>query len=514
MTPTKEATTTPMDTITITIPQVKINLDISDITFDTLENTVFHTVQHVGRKSLEKVLFDIDEKLRETRSKGVLENTGKREKYFSTRLGDIRYRRTRYVDMATRGSRYLLEEHLGMRKNQRMSLMRAKVEILLASLTTYRGAEKNLEVLTGFRRSHEAVRQSVIKEAEEIIRHQEYALEEAKRLKDSEDERPPGHDIAYVESDATFIRYQRRRKRRVRFGGVYRRKKKRRKSLEVKLGIGYTDKVKRYDAGGGRGLKLKDKFTYVSVRDSGKCFMENLSCVAEKKLSLSRVKGIIFGGDGGLYITGNMRDYFPGAVYVLSRFHLKRAIRTALAGRPVQQKAVERLVRKDKIEKVLCVIGRLCRRSKDVKERKLLRDLYTYICNNRDGINTIKRIEDKRVRDAVKGAGAIESNVDKFIAHRFKKRGMSWSVRGAQGLLKVKEIIANNEWEEWWSGRRDAKVEIDLEPLRQLTAKQVWKKESDKPPLLEMTLPALQGCNHDEPWAKVLRELQTIDYYK
>ena len=158
-----------MDTISIAFPEVKINLPVESLTFSTLEQSVFDIVQALGRKVLEKTLIDVDERLKITRPKGALMNTGKRAKYFMTRLGDIRYKRTRYIDTATGKSRYLLEEHLGLRKNQRVSLIRAKIEIFIASITTYRGTEKDVELLTGCRRSHESIRQSVIKEAEGII---------------------------------------------------------------------------------------------------------------------------------------------------------------------------------------------------------------------------------------------------------------------------------------------------------------------------------------------------------
>jgi len=498
-----------MDTITITIPEVKINLNLKDITFDTLENTVFHTQMCSGRKTIEKALFDIDKRLREQRPKGTLENLGKRAKYLSTRLGDILYRRTAYKDKTSGKLRCLLEERLGIKKNQRLSLTRLKIETFLASLTTYRATEENVELLTGFKRSHESIRQSVIREGQSIMEHQKATLDKIRRLEDNEDEAPPSHDTAYLESDATFIRQQRRHKRK---GRPYRRRGRRGKSLEVKLGIGYTDKVRRYKKGRGKGLKLKDKFTYASIQD-GKTFMDNLSLIAEKRLSLSRAKKVIFGGDGGAYITAGIRDFFPNAIYILSKFHLKRAVKTALAGRPKAQDVINKLLKKDKIDIVLSVLWRLIQRAKDRKDRLALQDLYTYIRNNRQGINPIKRIKDKRVRNMIKGAGAMEANVDKIIAHRFKKRGMSWSVKGAQSLLKVKEAIANDEWDLWWQGRRDESIYINPEPLKQLTAKDFWKK-SDTPPLVEMALPALHGPDRDEPWAHVIRELQTIDYYK
>lgn len=500
-----------METITITFPQVKINLGINDITFDTLENSVFDITQQIGQKALEKALYDIDDKLRQTRQKGTLKNTGKRPKYLLTRLGDIRYKRTRYKDKEG-NARYLLNERLGLEKNQRISLSRAKIEMLISTIATYRGAKQNVELLTGCTRSHEAIRQSVIKEAKRIIAHQEHSIEKTRRLEDKEENSKVPNDIAYVESDATFIRLQRRRKRK---GGTptprTKRRRRRQKSIEVKLAIGYRDKIKRYHNSRGNGLKLKDKFTYAQI-GNGKRFMENLSLIAEKKLSISKAKAIIFGGDGGLYITKGIKDYFSGAIYVLCKFHLKRNIKRALASRPNTQSLINEFLKKDKIDKALSVLTRIITQTKDRKKKKLLKELHTYIDQNREGINPIKRIEDKAIRDRIKGTGAMEPNVDKFLAHRFKKRGMSWSVKGALSLLKVKETIANGEWDSWWHKDRDCPIQIDTKPLKQLSAKDFWKQRQTVP-LIEATIPALRGPDQGEPWVKVLRRLQNINYY-
>jgi len=164
-----------METITLTFPQVKVNLGINDITFDTLENTVFDITQQIGKKVLEKALYDIDDKLRQTRQKGTIKNTGKRPKYLLTRLDDIRYRRTRYKDKEG-NTRYFLNERLSLEKSQRISLSRAKIEMLIATIATCRGTKQNVELLTGCTRSHEAIRQSVIKEAKRIIAHQRYSI--------------------------------------------------------------------------------------------------------------------------------------------------------------------------------------------------------------------------------------------------------------------------------------------------------------------------------------------------
>lgn len=497
-----------MDTISITFPEVKINLPLDEITFDTLEQMVFDITQRIGRKALEKALSDTDIALRNGRQKGLLENTGKRQKYLLTRMGDIRYERIRYIDKNTGKSRYLLEEKLKLRKNQRISLTRAKIEMFIASITTYRDTEENVELLTGYRRSHESIRQSVIKEAEGIIAHQDAAIDKIRRLEDNEVVSDPS-DVAYLEADSAFIRLQSSRKRK-RKNGFHRRK---RRSIEVKLAIGYTDKVKRYESGRGKGLKLKNKFTYTSI-ENGRIFMEKLSLIAEKKLSLSQVKALIFGGDGGAYISAGIRDFFVNVIYILCKFHLKRNVKRSLPSMPNTQGKVNSLLGKDKIDEALQLIHRFMARTHDRNNKKSLKDLYTYIDQNRDGINPINRIKDKALRNKIKGAGAMESNVDKFIAHRFKKRGMSWSEKGALSLLKVRETISNGEWDAWWLEGRDQKIEISPEPLRHLSAKDFWKKEKNILPLIEASIPALYGPDRNEPWAKVLRKIQDIDYYK
>ena len=173
-----------MDKISVTFPQVKINLDTQNLNFDQLEQMAFDVTRQIGRKVLEKVLEDIDQKLKEERPKGTLKNTGKRPKVLMTRLGDIRYERTRYIDHQTGKSRYLLEEKLALKQNQRMSLVRTKIEMFIASITTYRGTKENAELLMGVTRSHESIRQSVIKESDQIIAHEAESIRKTKYLED------------------------------------------------------------------------------------------------------------------------------------------------------------------------------------------------------------------------------------------------------------------------------------------------------------------------------------------
>jgi len=71
------------------------------------------------------------------------------------------------------------------------------------------------------------------------------------------------------------------------------------------------------------------------------------------------------------------------------------------------------------IDQALLRIDQMIRNPYDLKEKDNLVKLYTYISRNRQGISNQFKLKDK----GIERAGAIESNINKVIASRFKKRG-------------------------------------------------------------------------------------------
>jgi hypothetical protein len=474
-----------MDTITITFPEVKVKMPIKDLTFDILENMLFEILQNIARRVFEKALTDIDNYLRNKREKGKLKNTGKRKKYFLTRFGDILYSRTRYKERCGK-AHYLLDEALSISKNQRISLCRARIEYFLAALSSYREVVTQARLLLGNFRSHESIRRGVIKEAKLIIENQKRRLQKIINLEYKEVSPP---DTAYLEADGTYINLQKKGKER---GG----------KLEVKLGIGYTGKEARYSSG--KSKSLKEKFTFVGI---GKDFMEKLSLLAEEKLSLSKVKKILFGGDGDSWIISGVGDYFPSATYLLCFYHLFKRLRECLGRRKEEQKVIKDLLLSNQINKALSKIEQMIRNPYDLKEKDKLTKFYTYISRNHQGITNQIRLKDK----GIERAGAIESSVNQAIASRFKKKGMSWSKNGALGLLKVKETILNGEWDDWWETGRKGNIKItEFKPPLPAAC---FNKETESSPIVEVTMPALKGPDQGKPWVGVLRKLSEAGYY-
>ena len=475
-----------MDTIAITFPKVKVNAEIKDLTFDNLEDMVFEISQNIARKVFEKALTDIDSYLRNKRERGKLKNTGRRKKYFLTRFGDILYSRTRYQDKKTGKSCYLLDEALSIVKNQRISLSRARIECFLSALSSYREVVEGINLLIGGPRCHEAIRQSVIKEGKLIIEKQEQKLKQIENL-DYPDKEAPA--TAYLEADATYISLQHR-------------DKKEKEKLEVKIGVGYSGKEARCTSG--KSKRLKEKFTFVGI---GKGFMRNLSLLAEERLSLSQVKKVIFGGDGDSWITSGIKDYFSSATYILCLYHLYKKFKESLSRRKEEQKAIKGLLLSNQIDQGLSVIDQMIRNPYDQKDKDNLVKLYTYISRNRQGITNQVRLKDK----GIESAGAIESNINKVIASRFKKRGMSWSKPGALALLKIKETILNGEWDTWWKTERERNIKIGK--YKPPLPASYFKKETESSPLIEVTIPALSGPDRGKPWVGVLRKLTEVGYY-
>ncbi|MCK5767386.1 MAG: UPF0236 family protein [Candidatus Atribacteria bacterium] len=474
-----------MDTITITFPQVKVKIPIKGLTFDILENMLFEILQNIARRVFEKAITDIDSYLRNKRERGKLKNTGKRGKYFLTRFGDICYSRTRYKDKKGK-AHYLLDEALSIVKNQRISLCRAMIECFLSTFSSYREVVTQAKLLLGNFRSHESIRQGVIKEAKRLIEAEKKRLQKIKNLAYPETYPP---DTVYLEADETYLKLQQRGTKK---GG----------KLAVKLGVGYTGKEPRYQTG--RSKRLKEKFTLVGI---GRNFMENLSLLAEERLSLSRVKRIIFGGDGDSWIISGVKEYFSSATYILCLYHLYKKFTKCLAKRKTEQKIIKDLLLSNQIDKGLSVIDQLMRNPYDLKEKDNLKKLYIYISRNREGITNQFILKDK----GIERAGAIESNINKVIASRFKKKGMSWSKIGALALLKIKETILNGEWDNWWKTERERTIKVGKykPPLSASHFKQV----PDTSPLIEVTIPALSGPDQAKPWVGVLRKLTEVGYY-
>lgn len=98
----------------------------------------------------------------------------------------------------------------------------------------------------------------------------------------------------------------------------------------------------------------------------------------------------------------------------------------------------------------------------------------------------------------------MESNIDKVLANRFKKRGMRWSRKGARNLAKIIIADRNDSLERHlkkinWEFKTD-----DLRKAYNSVQKKYSKSESE---VLKATMPALRGPKSGQDWVKGLKSI-------
>jgi len=478
--------------IKIRVPEIEVIITEDEFNFNKLEQKIWDIQMQQGRTILENMLEELDNLLAKSRNEG-LKNKGLRSKYLSSRFGDILFRRRGYYDSANK-FRYLLDEKIGLGKAQRVSSSRAKLEASLAFTKSYRETEGAFQFLLGSSRSFEAIRQQVIKIGTELRKEQEKEAEEIFEEKEAMDYSAATKTFAVLEADGTGIALQGESQKRT----------------EVKLGIGYDGWGRRYRGGKGKSFGLLRKFVCLGIEE-GEKFSEKFSLLAYKKLELEKVKHVIIGGDGAGWITETLTGYFVNGIYQLCKFHLNRAIKRALPLWERWQRQVKNLLREDKINEAISLLRGIAFRL-DRKGRKNIYELITYISNNRHGINGIKRLKkklDKEERSELRSTGAIEGNIDKAVCNRFKKRGMRWSIFGADCLLKVGEKMLNGEWESWWCEVKRFQPAPTLSiPARKKRYRDVLGKAHDDvwAEYLNHRIPALHGPAQDRRWVELLKE--------
>ena len=135
-----------------------------------------------------------------------------------------------------------------------------------------------------------------------------------------------------------------------------------------------------------------------------------------------------------------------------------------------------------------------------------LLQLEGYLSTNHDGLVDWFRRVDPVPSDPVP-MGAMEANIDKPYATRFKRRGMSWTKVGAHRLAKVLQLRANGELER--ACRRPVRIPpLPASPPRRASAASTAPRHSGlSEPAFQATIVARWGPHAARPWVQALCRL-------
>ena len=485
-----------MKDITITVPGFRASIPKEKLNVHTLEEMALELAIQIGKQVMIKTLKEVDDGLMKERDKENLKNQGLRARYLTTRLGDISFKRRAYYDSA-RKLRYLLDEDMGLEKNRRVTVQREKIESALAATSeSYRDAQMRCEAFFGGSRSHETIRSQVIREGKRIERKERNLA----KSEISNQASSPARDMVIVEVDGTPIHLQKKD-----------RKLYRRRMAEVRLGVAYTGWERRYRGGNGKQVRLKDKYVYGEVGTDGNGFMERLSSTCEERYGISKAKVSLVGGDGAWWIREGQRDWFPNSQLCLCKYHLQKALTDTLGYSKEIRNHIKRLIAKKDLLGVKKVLDKeRIKAWMDEKKTEKIAKLKGYLIDNWEAIDGVRKAKKKNphLKSKLRNTGAIEGNIDKVIANRFKKRGRGWSMRGASGLLKVGTKIRNGDWDSWWREERSQPLPevLTKEEIKQLIPDNLRNDSLwDGPD--EADIPILRGPFQGYPYVESIREL-------
>ncbi len=82
-----------------------------------------------------------------------------------------------------------------------------------------------------------------------------------------------------------------------------------------------------------------------------------------------------------------------------------------------------------------------------------LQTLYRYLVSNRDAIVDYQRFKQQGYYIS---SVVVEKTIDLLVCRRQKLRGQNWSRAGADSVLTFRQMILNQQWDDYWEQRKAA----------------------------------------------------------
>jgi hypothetical protein len=436
------------------------------------EEIMFKWFCDLSQQLAEYFLESKDEELMRERETG-LKVLGFREHRVTTVFGDIRIKRRLYRDSQNR-YRFLLDEAMGLEKGCHVSPRVKELCTFIASHFPFQRSEEIIRAVLPSGISHTSIHRLVGKISASYLEAEEKEVKEvyeAGVIPESEGKVVPR---LFVEADGTFIALQREKSRRA----------------EVKIGIAHEGWQ---EVSTGR-YRTRDKTVYSGIMD-GDRFWEGFSLALAKQYDLSQVGKVVVGGDGANWVKEGAG--LLGGIYQLDRFHLRKALNQVLDNGMVLE--VYQACTRGDVARAESILASEQQQSSP-ERATAIRRLRGYLLDNAFGLRDYRLVVKG---EGLRGLGAIESNVDKVACNRMKKRGMSWTIKGANNMAR---LISLREMGQLHSRITHKENPLPSRPAREVKVSTKLQLKDDAA-WLAAGLPALYGPHQDRPWVHILREL-------
>lgn len=454
------------------------------INFKSLEENTFKEMMKLGREIIQDELRMLDKLILDYRDKEMFVPKDFQETTLKTKLGEIPIARRRYKMVVNGKTKciYLLDELLEINNFGLYSV--GIVEMVTREITkkSYRETAKTISEDTDNTISHTAVRNIVLKLGAKIKKLEE---EKIKLYEEGKIEGSKEAEYIFCEHDGIYIKKQKTKKHKgkKKFKVKHFKKKKGKKKkngIELKIAVIYEGKEPRYT----NDYKLKNKIivgTASKAKDLKKIEDATIGTTYKEHV----IKKVVINGDGADW-TGSIVE---GAkeLFQLDMAHIQKKIYMAVSDEEYLKKMQE-IVYTEQAKDIFSLIYNYkveLETDNKIAELEKVKELEEYLRNNENGLQRYqyklgyKEEQLDEVKEELPSLGTEESQMYCTCRDRMKKNRTSWSVTGAESLLKVIMNKMNGTITEIITNKAEKKIKEEL-ASRIPDTKVVKKKKENK----------------------------------
>lgn len=437
------------------------------INFKSLEEKTFKEMMKLGREIIQEELREIDNLILKYRDKDTFEPKDIQPTTIKTKLGEIPIARRRYKVVINNEIKcvYLLDKFLEISEFGMYS--EGIVEMVTREVTkkSYRETAKTISEDTENGISHTAVRNIVLKLGEKIKKLEE---EKIKLYEEGKIEGEKEMQYIFCEHDGIYIKKQKSKKQNSKkeFKENHFKKKKskkKKKGIELKIAVIHEGKEARYT----NDYKLKNKIV-VGTASKAKDLKKIEDATIGTKYKEHTIKNVIINGDGADW-TGSIVE---GAkeIFQLDMAHIQKKIYMAVRDEEYLNK-MQKVVYTEQAKDIFSLIYNYkeeLETENKIAELEKVKELEEYLRNNEKGLQRYqyklgyKEEELEGIKEELPSLGSEESHMYCICRDRMKKNRTSWSIVGAEALLKVIMNKMNGTITEIITNKAEKKIKEEL----------------------------------------------------
>ncbi len=437
------------------------------INFKSLEENTFKEIMKLGREIIQDELRMLDKLILKYRDIDTFKPKDFQPTTIKTKLGEIPISRRRYktVINGTVKCIYLLDELLEI--NDFGLYSQGIVEMITREITkkSYRETAKTISEDTDSTISHTAVRNIVIKLGKKI---KEIEEEKIKLYEEGKIEGSKEAEYVFCEHDGIYVKKQKSKKHKGKKKFKVRhfkkeKSKKKKNGIELKIAVIHEGKEPRYT----NDYKLKNKIivgTASKARDLKKIEDMTVGTIYKEY----KIKNVVINGDGADW-TGSIVE---GAkeLFQLDMAHIQKKIYMAVSDEEYL-KRMQDIVFTEKATDIFSLIYNYkveLETDNKIVELEKVKELEEYLRNNERGLIRYqyklgyKEEQLEEVKEELPALGSEESQMYCVCRDRMKKNRTSWSIEGAEAILKVIMNKMNGTLEEVITKKAEEKIKKEL----------------------------------------------------